>query len=258
VCGKNTINLIMSKIYFLSDFHLGVPDYESSLEREKRVVAFLDEIKNDAGEIYLLGDIFDFWFEYKSVVPKGFIRLLGKIAEITDAGIPVHFFTGNHDMWMFDYLPKELNVTIYKKPIIKEYNGKKFFIGHGDGLGPGDKGYKFIKWVFANPICQWLFARLHPNFGISLAQYWSGKSRVATENLKFLGEDKEFQIIYAKERLLKEHFDYFIFGHRHVPLDIRLSENSRFINLGDWIINNSYAVFDGNELELKYYTEINE
>ena len=140
----------MSKIYFLSDFHLGVPDYESSLEREKRIVAFFDEIKNDAGEIYLLGDIFDFWFEYKQAVPKGFIRLLGKIAEITDAGIPVHFFTGNHDMWMFDYLSKELNVTIYKEPIIKEYNGKRFFIGHGDGLGPGDKGYKFIKWIFAN------------------------------------------------------------------------------------------------------------
>ncbi len=248
----------MSNIYFASDFHLGIPDYESSLEREKQIVSWLEQIQNDASEIYFLGDIFDFWFEYKSVVPKGFIRLLGKIAEITDAGISVHFFTGNHDMWMFDYLQKELNITIYKEPIIKEYNGKRFFIGHGDGLGPGDKGYKLIKWVFANPICQWLFARLHPNFGIGLAHYWSGKSRVATENLKFLGEDKEFQIIYAKERLLKEHFDYFIFGHRHIPLDIKLNENSRFINLGDWIINNSYAVFDGNELELKYYTEINE
>ena len=245
------------KIYFLSDFHLGAPDYESSLEREKRIVAFLDEIKNDAGEIYLLGDIFDFWFEYKSVVPKGFIRLLGKIAEITDAGIPVHFFTGNHDMWMFDYLSRELNVTIYKEPIIKDFNGKRFFIGHGDGLGPGDKGYKFIKLVFANPVCQWLFAWLHPNIGIGLARFWSGKSRVTTE-MKFQGEDKEFQIIYAKERLSKEHFDYFIFGHRHIPLDIKLNGNSRFINLGDWIINNSYAVFDGNDIELKYYQRSNQ
>ena len=153
------------------------------------------------------------------------------------------------------YLSKELNITIYKEPVIKEFNGKKFFIGHGDGLGPGDKGYKFIKWVFGNPICQWLFARLHPDFGIGLARYWSGKSRVATENLKFQGEDKEAQIIYAKERLSKEHFDYFIFGHRHIPLDIKLNENSRFINLGDWIINNSYAVFDGNDIELKYYRQ---
>ena len=220
-----------------------------------RIVKFLDEIKNGAGEIYFLGDTFDFWFEYKSVVPKGFIRLLGKIAEITDAGIPVHFFTGNHDMWMFDYLPKELNITIHREPIIREYAGKRFFLAHGDGLGPGDKGYKFIKWIFANPICQWLFAQMHPNLGISLAHYWSRKSRISTENLKYLGEDKEFQVIYAKERLSKEHFDYFIFGHRHIPLDIRLNENSRFINLGDWLTNNSYAVFDGNELELKYYTE---
>ena len=243
------------KIYFASDFHLGVPSYEKSLEREKRIVKWLDEIKQDASEIYLMGDLFDFWFEYKYTVPKGFIRLLGKIAEIADSGIPVTLFTGNHDMWMFDYLPKELGVTIYREPIIREYNGKKFYLGHGDGLGPGDKGYKFIKKVFANPLCQWLFTRLHPNFAMRMANFWSQKSRLSNkdEDEKFTGEEKEWLVIYSKEVLKKEHFDYFIFGHRHLPLKIKLSDNSTYINLGEWVNYNSYAVFDGTDLELKNY-----
>jgi len=241
------------KIYFASDFHLGVPDYESSLKREKLIVSWLDEIKKDATEIFLLGDIFDFWFEYRFVVPKGFVRLLGKIAEITDSGIPVHIFTGNHDMWIFDYLPKELNIKLYREHITREFNGKKFFIGHGDGIGPGDHSYKFIKAVFANPVCQWLFARIHPNLAFRIANYWSAQSRAVTEELEFLGEDKEYQVVFAKEKLKTEHVDYFILGHRHIPNDIKLGENSRYINLGDWIVNNSYAVFDGNELELKTY-----
>lgn len=240
------------KIYFASDFHLGVPDYESSLEREKRIVRWLNKVKQDAKEIYLMGDVFDFWFEYKHVIPKGFVRLQGKIAEITDSGIPVYWFTGNHDMWIFDYIPKELGVKIYRKPIVKEYNGKRFYIAHGDGLGPGDRRYKFIKKVFASTICQWLFARLHPNFGIWLAKYFSGRSRIATEGeeAKFMGEDKEWLAIHCKDILQKEHIDYFVFGHRHLPLDIRLTANSRYINLGDWVNNSSYAVFDGNELQL--------
>ena len=217
------------KIYFASDFHLGVPTYEKSFEREKRIVRWLDEVKQDAQEIYLMGDMFDFWFEYKQVVPKGFVRLLGKIAEITDSGIPVTFFTGNHDMWMFDYFPKELGVSLYREPIVREYNGKTFFLGHGDGLGPGDKGYKFIKKVFANPLCQWLFARLHPNFAMGMAHYWSKKSRLANgiSDEKFTGEENEWLIVYAKEVLKKKHYDYFIFGHRHLPLDINL-ELKRF------------------------------
>jgi len=170
------------KIYFASDFHLGVPSYEKSLEREKLLVKWLDEIKKDAEEVYLMGDLFDFWFEYKHAAPKGFVRLLGKIAEITDSGIPVYLFTGNHDMWMFDYLPKEIGVKIYREPIEKKFGSKTFYLGHGDGLGPGDKGYKFIKKVFANKFCQWLFARLHPNLGIGMAHYWSRKSRVANGN----------------------------------------------------------------------------
>ncbi len=244
------------KIYFASDFHLGVPSYEKSLTREKLIVKWLDEIKQDAQEIYLMGDLFDFWFEYKHAAPKGFIRILGKIAELTDSGIPVTVFTGNHDMWMLDYLPKEIGVTIYREPIEKEYNGKKFYLGHGDGLGPGDKGYKFIKKVFANKFCQWLFARIHPNFGIGMANYWSRKSRLSNgpEDEKFTGEENEWLVVYAKEVLQKKHVDYFIFGHRHLPLDIKLKENSRYINLGEWVNYNTYAVFDGNTLELKKYT----
>lgn len=242
-----------NKIYFASDFHLGIPDYEKSLEREKRIVKWLEEVKKDAKELYLVGDIFDFWFEYKTVVPKGFVRLQGKLAELSDTGIKIHYFTGNHDMWVFDYFVKELNVEVYKKPIIRIINGKKFYIGHGDALGPGDRGYKFIKRVFSSPLSQWLFERLHPNFAIKMANYWSRKSRIATSQEKFLGEENEWLVIYSKQILLKEHFDYFIFGHRHLPLDIILNENSRYINLGEWVYNNSYAVFDGSNVELKYY-----
>lgn len=245
------------KIYFLSDFHLGAPDYESSLEREKKIVRFLDEIKKDAQEIFLLGDVFDFWFEYKRAVPKGFVRLQGKIAEITDSGIPVHWFIGNHDMWIFNYIPKELGVQMHRKEIVREFDGKKFFIGHGDGLGPGDHGYKFIKAVFRNKVCQWLFARFHPNFGIGLANFFSRKSRVATgdNDATFYGEEKEMLIQFCKSTLKKEHFDYFIFGHRHLPIDFNVSEKSRYINTGDWIKYFSYAVFDGQNLDLKYFKE---
>ncbi|NGF75491.1 UDP-2,3-diacylglucosamine diphosphatase [Fluviicola sp. SGL-29] len=244
-----------TKIYFASDFHLGVPDHESSLAREKRIVRWLDEIKRDATEIFLVGDIFDFWFEYKRAIPKGFVRLQGKIAEITDSGIPVHVFTGNHDMWIFDYLPKELGVQLYREPIIREWNGKKFYIGHGDGLGPGDKGYKFLKKVFASRFCQWLFARLHPNFGIWLADLSSRKSRSATGSAdeKFLGEENEWLAIYAKEYLRKEHIDYFVFGHRHLPIQLEIGKHSTYFNLGEWINYNTFLVFNGQECTLNVW-----
>ncbi len=243
------------KIYFIGDSHLGVPNYETSLEREKLMVKWLDEVKKDATEIYLLGDIFDFWFEYKTVVPKGFVRLLGKLAELSDAGIILNYFTGNHDMWIYDYFSKELNANIYKNPIQKTYGNYKFYIGHGDGLGPDDHGYKFIKKVFSNRFNQWLFARLHPNFGIGLALYFSRKSRVANGNTDevFLGEENERLIVYAKEILQQEHFDFFIFGHRHFPLDIKIAEHSRYLNIGDWVKNFSYIEFDGEKLSLKYF-----
>lgn len=243
------------KIYFASDFHLGVPTFEKSLERERLIIRWLDEAQKDAAEIFLMGDIFDFWFEYRHTAPKGFVRLLGKIAEITDSGIPVTFFTGNHDMWMFDYLPKEIGITIHREPIRRTFNGKHFFLGHGDGLGPGDHGYKFIKKVFANKFCQWLFARIHPNVGMGIARFWSHKSRLSNgpEDEQYHGPDHEWLAIYAKEVLKKEPVDYFIFGHRHLPLNIELSEKSRYINLGEWVNYNSYAVFDGEQLDLKYY-----
>ena len=244
------------KIYFASDFHLGAPNKEESFKRELKIVSWLDEIKNDAKEIYLVGDIFDFWFEYKHVIPRGFVRLQGKIAEITDNGIPIHVFTGNHDMWIFDYLPQELGVTLHREPIKKEYNGKKFFIGHGDGLGPGDTQYKMLKAVFASKLCQWAFARIHPNLGIGIANAWSSKSRKTNLSYdeKFHGEDKEHLVLFCKDYLQKDPtIDYFIFGHRHLPLELSVGDNSTYINLGEWIKHNSYAVFDGEKVELKYY-----
>lgn len=240
------------RIHFLSDFHLGVPDAATSLAREKRIVAFLDEAAKDAEEIMLLGDLFDFWFEYSRAVPRGHVRLLGKLAEITDRGIPVHLFLGNHDMWIFDYVPKETGVIVHREPIVREWNGKRFLIGHGDGLGPGDHGYKFMKSIFRNPVCQWLFARLHPNFGLWLGDFWSGRSRKKSyaNDRKWLGEDKEWLVQYCRERLAEEHFDYLIFGHRHLPIDIEVGAGSRYINLGDWITWFTYATFNGNELKL--------
>ena len=244
------------KIFFLSDFHLGAPDAESSLEREKLIVQFLDEIKDEAQTIFIVGDMFDFWYEYKKVVPKGHVRLLGKIASLTDAGIPVHFFVGNHDMWMKTYLQQELNVQVYFEPKEFTFNHKNFFIAHGDGLGPGDHGYKALKKVFRNPVSQWLFGILPPYLGMGLANYSSRKSREATGMVeeKFLGEENEWLIIYAKEILKERKIDYFIFGHRHLPIDFRLSPGSRYINLGDWIRYCTYAVFDGENLELRSYT----
>ena len=246
----------IKKIYFLSDFHLGAPDYDSSLKREKLIVQFLDEIKYKASEIFLVGDMFDFWYEYRRVVPKGYVRLLGKLAEISDMGIPMHFFVGNHDMWMKDYFLKELNIPVYFEPKEFERNGKKFFIGHGDGLGPGDHGYKRLKKVFRNPACQWLFGVLPPYVGMGLANYMSRRSRAQTGASEevFLGEDNEWLIIFCNDRLNGKFFDYFIFGHRHLPIDYRLKDNSRYINLGDWIRYFTYAEFEGQDLILKSYT----
>ena len=246
------------KIYFASDLHLGVPDETSSSQREKIFVQWLDEIKPDAKEIFIIGDLFDFWHEYQTVIPKGFVRIQGKIAELCDAGIPIHIFTGNHDLWMFGYLEKELGAQVYTSPIRREFNGKKFVIGHGDGLGPRDYGYKFIKKVFSNPVCQFMFRWLHPDIGVRIAHYFSYKSRFRDGGRKkiaeeFRGEENEWLIQYCKRKLQNEHFDFFIFGHRHLPLDIQLNEKSRYINTGDWIDYNSYAVFDGVNAELKYY-----
>ena len=210
------------KIYFLSDFHLGAPDHEKSLVRERKIVRFLDSIKHDAAQIFIVGDMFDFWFEYKYVVPKGYVRLLGKLSELADMGIPMTFFIGNHDMWMKGYFERELSMSVYDKPNAFQFSGKKFLIGHGDGLGPGDKGYKFIKKIFRNKFCQWLFGALHPSWGMALANFFSKKSREATgtADQHFLGEDNEWLIQYCKEVMKTEQYDYFIFGHRHLPSNL--------------------------------------
>jgi len=241
------------QVYFLSDFHLGAPDYSSSLVREKLIVKFLDQAKEDAAIIFLVGDLFDFWYEYRQVVPKGYVRLLGKLAELSDAGIQMHLFVGNHDMWMKDYFQKELNITVYFEPKEFEFNGKKFLIGHGDGLGPGDHGYKALKKVFRNPVSQFLFGILPPYIGIGLANFFSRKSRQSTGQNEehFYGEANEWLITYCKDQLRLKHYDFLIFGHGHLPIDFSLGNGSRYINLGDWIRYYTYAKFDGNELTLQ-------
>ena len=245
------------KIYFLSDFHLGAPNELESRKREDRLVRFLNNAKQDAAAFFIVGDIFDFWFEYKTVVPKGFVRLLGCLAQISDAGIPIHIFTGNHDLWMNDYLTKELNAKVYFEPKQFKFGDKQFLIGHGDGLGPGDEGYKRLKKIFTNPVCQWLFRQLHPDRGIQLANYFSAKSRAktGTADEQFLGEDKEWLIIYCKEKAKEMDVDFFIFGHRHYAIDFKINDRSKYINLGDWILLNTYGVFDGTNMELKEWKD---
>lgn len=244
------------KVYFLSDFHLGAPNADASLERERLIVKFLNEIQHETAALFIVGDMFDFWYEYRKVVPRGYIRLLGKLAEFTDAGIPVHFFVGNHDMWMRDYFQNELNIPVYFEDQEFTFNNKLFHIAHGDGLGPGDHKYKFLKKIFRNPLCQWLFGIVPSRVGISTADYFSRRSRAASDHLEeeFHGEDKEWLIIYSKEVLKQKKVDFFVFGHRHLPIDFRLSNNSRYINLGDWINYYTYAVFDGTDITLKSYT----
>ena len=245
------------KIYFASDNHLGAPDRKASLPREKKFVAWLDKVKDDAAAIFLLGDLFDFWFEYRTVVPKGFTRTLGKLAEITDSGIPVFYFVGNHDLWMNGYFEEELQIPVYHKPQHFKLKNSTFFIGHGDGLGPGDKGYKRMKKLFTNRVAQWFFRWLHPDWGVRLAQYFSVKNRLISgeEDIKFLGEDKEWLVQYSKRKLEQQHYNYFVFGHRHLPLEIELKEDSSYVNLGDWISYFTYAEFDGEKLELKKFSE---
>lgn len=270
-----SINLQQNKkIYFASDFHLGYPDHQTSLTRERKIVAWLDAIKNDAQIIFLVGDIFDFWFEYKNVVPKGYVRLLGKLAELSDLGVEIIIFSGNHDIWMFDYFTKEMGIKVYRD--FQEYaiysnqlavgsdsepqsQPTNFYIVHGDGLGPGDFGYKYLKKVFESKLSQWAFGWIHPQVGISLATWWSGsrkdEERIKRE-LQFRG-DGEWLWSFAKELEARKHHDFYIFGHRHLLLDLPVSDNSRYINLGQWAYDdaNSYhfAVFNGMELVVKKY-----
>lgn len=244
------------KAYFASDFHLGAPTLAKSAEREKALVRWLDQISADAGIIFLVGDIFDFWYEYAWAVPKGGVRLLGKLAALSDAGVPLVLFTGNHDMWMFGYLSYELKAPVFHKPITIQINGQKIYIGHGDGLGPGDKTYKLLKkLVFQNPLTVWLFKQMHPDWGIGLATAWSQHSRLTNEKVddkKFLGND-EWLWAYSQQVEQTQHHDFYIFGHRHLPLDLKVGHSSRYINLGEWINFRTYAVLEGQDLHLKAF-----
>ena len=242
------------KIYFASDFHLGIPHKAGSLEREKLICKWLDEISSDAAQLFLVGDLFDTWFEYKNVVPKGYTRFLGKLAELSDQGLHIEAFTGNHDLWMRGYFEEELNIPVHHHPIERVFNDKKFFIAHGDGLGPGDHGYKFLKKILRSPLSQWLYRRIHPDTGVGMAGWFSRLGpKHTTEEAPFLGPEKEWLVQFCLQKLNEEHFDYFIFGHRHIALEYPLPQNSIYINLGDWIRYNSYAEFDGKSLQLKYF-----
>lgn len=247
------------KIYFASDFHLGIPDRESSLKRELLLVSWLDEIRKDASEIFLMGDVFDFWFEYRSVIPKGYVRLLGKLAEITDSGITVHLFKGNHDIWAFNYLETEIGMVLHRTPKVFEFGSRRFYLAHGDGLGPGDNGYKFLKKVFENRLNQWLFRWLHPDLGAGMGLYFSKKSRIANiikEGQKEEEHNIEDEMLFHYTKSLiesGEKADFYIFGHRHLPTDHKMENGSRLIILGDWITNFSYAVFNGTDLNLRFF-----
>jgi UDP-2,3-diacylglucosamine hydrolase len=248
MAGKNNI-------YFASDIHLGMFPQEDSRLRESIFVDWLESIRHDAKEIWLLGDVFDYWFEHKKVVPRGFVRFLGKLASLADEGIEIHLFPGNHDVWFFDYLPEEIGLSLHHNTLLKTWNNKQFLLGHGDGLLKSDWAYRSLKGVFGNKVMQWLFARIHPNGSSSFAQWWSRKSRTKKgAYVPFLGADKEHQAIFARKTLeTQADINYFIFGHRHVPFQIQLSPTSKVVCLGDWIVNFTYAVFDGEELHLKKF-----
>lgn len=249
----------MKSIYFLSDAHLGSRAIEHSRTQERRLVNFLDSIKNNASAIYLLGDMFDFWYEFKTVVPKGYTRFLGKISELTDMGIEIHYFTGNHDIWCGDYLTRECGVILHKKPFTVELYGHLFYIAHGDGLGDPSKSFRFLRSLFHNRFLQVLFSSLHPRWSMELGLEWAKRSRLKRINGKepdYMGEDREYLVLYTKE-YLESHPDinFFIYGHRHILLDLMLSRTSRMLILGDWINYFTYAVYDGEHLFLEEFVE---
>ena len=245
------------KVYFASDQHFGVPDLQQSKLREEKFIRWLDIIRKDAQVLFLMGDLFDFWHEWKYVVPKGYIRVLGKIAELKDSGMDIYFFVGNHDLWMKNYFEEELGIPVYFEKRYYNIADKKFLLAHGDGLGPGDKGYKRMKKVFTNPLAQWAFRWLHPDIAMGIANYMSQKNKLISgdEDKEFLGEDKEFLIQYAKEKLKTEDINYFVFGHRHLPLIFDLEKGAKYINLGDWIVYFTYGVYDGQTFQVKKFED---
>lgn len=246
------------KLCFISDLHLGMPGHKQSLERERLVVRWLDEIAGPDCVIFLLGDIFDFWYEWKHVVPRGFTRFLGKIGQLTDQGIDVRYFTGNHDVWVWNYLPAETGIKVHKEPLQLLRNGQRLYIAHGDGLGHYDKQYNFLKKIFTNPVLQWLFSRLHPSFAVDLARLWSGQSRKKHSQPHFLGPDKEWLILHSQDIEQQTHHDFYVYGHRHLPGKIALSPQSTYINTGDWVTHFTYAVLDDTGFTLYSYSPVHE
>lgn len=249
----------MKNIYFLSDVHLGSLAIPHGRMQERRQVNFLDSIKHKAAAVYLLGDMFDFWFEYKTVVPKGYTRFLGKISELTDLGVEVHYFTGNHDLWMGDYLERECGVVLHRRSSVVELYGKIFYLAHGDGLGTTDRKFKTLRAVFHNGLCQRLFSALHPRWGVAFGLEWakhSRQKRVDGKEPEYMGEEREELVIFAKD-YLKTHPDinFFIFGHRHIELDLMLARQTRLLILGDWITQFSYVIYDGEHLLLEEFVE---
>jgi UDP-2,3-diacylglucosamine hydrolase len=243
----------MGSVYFVSDLHLGAPNASASRKRERAFLRWIDAHRSDMDQLFVVGDLFDFWFEYKRAVPRGFVRTLGKLATLADEGVEIHFFTGNHDLWVDDYLEKEIGCKVYTEPKVFELQNKKLLVGHGDGLGPGDHGYKFLKKVFTNSFLKWCFARIHPNMGIGIANYFSKSSRAKTgeKDKDFKGIDGEWLYIYAREyQQTQEKVDYFVFGHRHLPLDVEIPEGGKYINLGDWIQYFTYGKLENAELSL--------
>ena len=241
------------KLYFASDFHLGVPNREQSLERERKIVRWLEEVKSDAAAIFLIGDLFDFWFEYPSVIPKGFIRFQGKLAELRDSGIPIYMFVGNHDMWMSDYFEEELGIPTFHHPITIETLDHKIQLGHGDGLGPGDYGYKFLKFFFKGRIFQWMFKWIHPTVGVGIATFWSKRSRLGQEKKAdaFMGE-QEWLYQHCLKVQEVDHHDYYIFGHRHLPIQMK-GDSFEYINLGEWVNHYTFGVYNGSGMKLETF-----
>lgn len=245
-----------NKIFFASDFHLGLNTGVPPLEREKKIVSWLDAIAPEAKEIYLLGDIFDFWWEYRLVVPRGFTRFLGKIASLTDSGIPVHFFTGNHDMWTTGYLTAECGFIVHTGPYTVTIDNKVFHLAHGEGLGSKSIGYKILLGIFRNKPLRVLYSAMHPSIGVGIGHKWSLNSRLGKGiSLEFLGEDKEDLLRYASSVAAAQKTDYFIFGHRHLAMTFKMKEGGEVFFLGDWIKHSSYAVWDGTSLSLKMFDQ---
>lgn len=245
----------MSKAYFLSDLHLGAPYFSDSREAEARVVRFLDSIKDDADAIYLLGDVLDYWYEYRYVVPRGFVRLFGKLAELADSGIKIVWFIGNHDIWIFDYLPSEIGVRVVDGSLTECIDGHYFFMTHGDGIGKLPASFRFLRRLFRSPICQKLYSGIHPRWTVPFAYNWSRHSRKIEgpspeDAQRMMRNITEFSIEYLKEH---PEINFFIYGHLHLLKDIQLSPTCRMLVLGEWLVSFSYAVWDGSEMTLRQF-----